>query len=165
MTSRVSDSRALESNEPVPDLFSQDAADLADDARRLLVELDRDVPGAARMSGECRPPLDVLETSANIEVVVDLPGVPPEAIRVALRRQTLLIVGVKQAAPAETPGRFHVAERSYGRFARAVRLTAAIDASQGRARVEGGQLHVVLPRIEERRGQVIEIPIAPRVAT
>ena len=146
------------------DLFSQDAADLADDARRLLGELDREVPGAARISGECRPPVDVLETTAMIEVVVDLPGVPPEAIRVALRRQTLLIVGVKQAAATDMAGRFHVAERSYGRFARAVRLTAAIDASQGRARVEAGQLHVVLPRIEERRGRVIDIPIAPRIA-
>jgi HSP20 family protein len=148
----------------VPDLFSQDAADLADDARRLLVELDRDVPGAARLSGECRPPLDVLETSAHIEIVVDLPGVPPEAIRIALRRQTLLIVGVKQAGATDTSGRFHVAERSYGRFARAVRLTAAIDASRGRARVESGQLHVLLPRIEDRRGRVIDIPIDPRVA-
>ena len=147
----------------MPDLFAQDAADLADDARRLLVELDRDVPGAARISGECRPPLDVLETSAHLEIVVDLPGVPPEAIRVALRRQTLLIVGVKQSAVTETPGRFHVAERSYGRFARAVRVTASIDASQGRARVEGGQLHVILPRIEERRGRAIDIPIEPRV--
>lgn len=145
------------------DLFPQDAADLADDARRLLSELDRDLPGAARISGECRPPLDVLETSAVIEVVVDLPGVAPEAIRVALRRQTLLIVGVKHATSPEAAARFHVAERSYGRFARAVRLTAAIDASQGRARVESGQLHVVLPRIEDRRGQVIEIPIEPHV--
>lgn len=143
------------------DLFPRDAADLADDARRLLGELDRDVPGAARMTGECRPPLDVLETAANIEVVVDLPGVAPSAIRVALRRQTLLIVGVKQAAGTDGAGRFHVAERSYGRFARAVRLSAAIDASRGRARIEGGQLHVVLPRIDERRGRAIDIPIEP----
>src|SRR5438309_10365380 len=84
-------------NRPVPvsDLLAQDAADLAEDARRMLTELDQAVPGAAKSSGECRPPLDVLETSKAIEVVVDLPGVPASAVRVAVRRQTLLVVGIK----------------------------------------------------------------------
>ena len=37
--------------------LDQDAADLADDARRLLVELDREVPGVSALTAECRPPL------------------------------------------------------------------------------------------------------------
>src|SRR5687767_247196 len=77
--------------ETVTDLFHQEAADLADDARRLLLELDRDVPGAAAVNAECRPPLDVLETATAVEVVIDVPGVPPESLRVAVRRSTLLV--------------------------------------------------------------------------
>ena len=72
-----------------------DAADLALEARRLLAELDHDVPGASVLNAECRPPLDVVETATSIEVVVDIPGVTPDAVRVALRRGTLLVVGAK----------------------------------------------------------------------
>jgi HSP20 family protein len=143
----------------VTDLLHQDAADLAEDARRLLLELDREVPGVASLSAECRPPLDVVETSAAVEVVIDLPGVPASAIRVAIRRSTLLIVGAKQGPPIDSSARFHVAERSYGRFARAVRLGGAFDASRARAVTQGGQLRVILPRLDDRRGRVLVIPV------
>jgi HSP20 family protein len=71
----------------------------------------------------------------------------------------LLVVGAKLSAPSPTDVRFHLAERSYGRFARAVRVTGAIDASRARATVSGGELHIVLPRLDERRGRVFQIPV------
>ncbi len=55
--------------------------------------------------------------------------------------------------------RFHLAERSYGRFARAVRIGGAFDASRATAHASAGQLRVILPRIEERRGQVVVIAV------
>ncbi len=140
-------------------LLSQDAVDLAEDARRLLLELDRDVAGAAASPGECRPALDVLETSEAVEIVVDVPGTVPDALRVVVRRNTVLIVGAKLAKGVEGDARFHVAERGFGRFARAVRVTGTFDARRARATVAAGLLRVVLPRMEDRRGQVIEIPI------
>lgn len=133
--------------------------DLADDARRLLTELDRDVPGAATLNAECRPSLDVLETASALEIVVDVPGVVAESLRVAIRRSTLLIVGAKLSPAADPDMRYHLAERSYGRFARAVRLAGAIDATRARATTAGGELRVVLPRIEDRRGSVFMIPV------
>jgi HSP20 family molecular chaperone IbpA len=83
----------------MPDFFEQETADLAEDARRLLNELDRDVPGVATIGGECRPPTDVLETAEAVEVVVDVPGVLIESLRVAVRRSTVLIVGAKHRRP------------------------------------------------------------------
>lgn len=141
------------------DFVTRDAADLADDARRLLQELDRDVPGVASLSAECRPPLDILETADSVEIVVDVPGVAAESLRVAIRRNTLLIVGAKIAQGIDPHARFHLAERSYGRFARAVRLGGTFDASRARAKATAGELHVVLPRIEDRRGQVMLVPV------
>jgi HSP20 family protein len=137
----------------------QAAADLAEDARRLLVEIDQEVPGAAAVTADCRPPLDVLETAEAIEVVVDVPGVPPESLRIAVRRSTLLVVGAKLATPADPNVRFHLAERSYGRFARAVRLAGAFDAARARAVVKGGLLRIVLPRLDDRRGRVMRIAV------
>ena len=135
------------------------AADLSEDARRLLAEIDREVPGAADITADCRPGLDVLETGSSLEVIVDVPGVSAESLRVAVRRNTLLVVGAKHAAPSDPNARFHLAERSFGRFARAVQITGAFDAARARATVQAGQLRIVLPRIEERRGSVLAIPV------
>jgi HSP20 family protein len=133
--------------------------DLADDARLLLIELDRDVPGAATTTAECRPPLDVFETTDAVEVVIDVPGVPPDHLRVAVRRTTLIIVGAKVTPAGESDMRYHLAERSYGRFARAVRLAVAVDATRAHARASAGELRVSLPRIGERRGVVFRVPV------
>jgi HSP20 family protein len=141
---------------PGPD---QDAVDLADDARRLLQELDRDVPGVASLSAECRPPIDVLETATALEIVVDVPGVIARSLRVVIRRGTLLVVGAKMGPVADPDVRFHVAERSYGRFARAVRLSGAIDVTRATALARAGELRVVLPRLDDRRGSVFEVPV------
>jgi HSP20 family molecular chaperone IbpA len=136
----------------------RDTQDLAEDARQLLAEIDRDVPGAAQINADCRPPIDVFETTAGLEVLVDVPGVPADSLRVAVRRSTLLIVGAKQIASPEA-ARYHLAERSYGRFARAVRLSGAFDAARATALTRGGQLRITLPRLEDRRGRVLRIPV------
>ena len=132
---------------------------LAEDARLLLLELERNVPGATVTNGECRPSLDVVDTATAVEIVMDVPGVPPSALRVSVRHNTVLVVGAKVAPTTPADARFHVAERSSGRFARGVRLTGSVDASRARAFVEAGLLRVVLPRVENRRGQAIQIPV------
>ncbi len=141
------------------DLYRQDAADLADDAKRLLLELGDPAVGAAMTSGECRPPLDVVEAADAVVVVVDVPDVPARALRVTVRRNTVLIVGAKVPAEPVPGARFHLAERAYGRFARAVRLTGTIDVRRAKALVTAGQLRLSLPRIADRRGQAIDIPV------
>ena len=132
---------------------------IAEDARLLLDELDRDVPGAATLSAECRPALDIMETTDATEVVVDVPGVPARSLRVAIRAGTVMIVGAKLVPPAPANARFHLAERTYGRFARAVRIAGAFDANRAKAIVENGLLRIVLPRIEDRRGRLVHVTV------
>lgn len=136
-----------------------DANLLADDARRLLDELDRDVPGAASSSGECRPALDIIETTDATEVIVDVPGLSAAALRVAIRHNTVLVVGAKLPQTSQPDTRFHLAERSYGRFARAVRITGAFDSSRSKAVLSNGLLRIMLPRIEDRRGRLVHIGV------
>lgn len=140
----------------------QEADDLAEDVRRLLRELEQDEPGAALATGECRPSLDVVDTATAIEVVMDVPGVPASALRVSVRHSTVLVVGAKVAPVTPPEARFHVAERSSGRFARGVRLSGSVDAERARAFVEAGLLRVVLPRVENRRGRAIPVPVASK---
>jgi HSP20 family protein len=131
---------------------------MGEDVRRLLDLLEhRSSPDAA---GECAPPLDVVETTAGLEIVMDLPGVPPDTVQVVFARNTLVIAGQKRpAACGDREAAFHLAERAFGRFARAVRLTGAYDAGAARATLASGELRVVLPRIDERRGREIRIPV------
>jgi HSP20 family protein len=139
--------------------MQDDATDMADDIRGLFAELDKGLPDAGRLRGECRPALDVVETAAAVEVIVDIPGVAAQSVRVLMRRNLLVIAGAKSPAGGERPTRFHLAERNYGRFARTVRVDAAVDATRATATLRQGQLRVVLPRVTDRRGQPIPIPI------
>jgi HSP20 family protein len=135
---------------------SVETRELAGDLRELFAELDATLPADQRVySGECRPALDVLETQAAVHVVVDVAGVSPEAIRILFRGDTLLVAGEK--APGSPRGfgeeaTFHLVEREFGRFARAVRLNGAFDLSRAQASIAGGELTIVLPRLAERRG-------------
>jgi HSP20 family protein len=136
-----------------------DAALIAADARRLLDELDRDVAGAAHLTGECRPALDIMETTDGTEVVVDVPGLSADSLRVAIRANTVMIVGAKLVPAAPANARYHLAERTYGRFARAVRIGGAFDGRRAKAILDSGLLRVVLPRIEDRRGSLVRVAI------
>jgi len=143
----------------VTDFFSQASPEVAEDARRLLLDIEHGAPGASVTLGNCRPPLDILEHSDALDVVMDIPGVPADALRVAVRGSTLLVVGRKLAGPLEPHARFHLAERAYGRFARAVRLAGAFDGARARATVSDGQLRIRLPLLADRRGHVFAIPV------
>ena len=109
---------------------------------------------------EHRPPMDILETARTLEVVVDLPGVTAESIRVIFSRGTLVIAGRKTAPTCEhRDTAFHMAERSFGRFTSVVRIAGAVDAGSARATLKAGELRVVLQRIEERLGGEIAIAV------
>lgn len=144
-------------------------ADLAQDVHRLLDDLARRRPDRRQLvAGECMPVVDVFETDRTVEIVLDLPGVAADALRILFKAGVLLIVGEKERTDLTRrgPASFHLVERDFGRFARAVRVNAAIDGSQARARLANGELRVVLPRITERRGAGQLIPVesgaAPR---
>ena len=105
--------------------------------------------------------LDVVETSAGVEIILDVVGVQADAVQVVIARDTLVITGVKRptACQHHDEATFHVAERVFGRFARAVRLSGAFDIARSDATLRAGELRVRLPRIDDRRGREHRIPI------
>lgn len=133
--------------------------DLNDDLRRLFDLLNGEAQ-AAGAPGECNPPLDVIESPDTIELVMDLPGVERDHLQLLFARGTVLIAGTKKpAACGHSDATFHLAERTFGRFARAVRIAGAVDAGRARATLDAGELRIVLPRLDDRRGREIRIPI------
>ena len=143
-------------------LPSSEARELTDDVRELFEDLAAGLPHEQRAySGECHPTLDVLETDAAVEVVVDVSGIPSAALRVLFRAGVLLIAGEKAPPRATDDQTFHLVEREFGRFARAVRLNGAFDIPRARASVDDGELTIVLPKLVERRDQSHRIPVGP----
>ena len=143
-------------------LLSSEVRDLTDEVGRLFEDLERN-SGAARRApaGLCTQVLDVKDTSEALEVVIDLPGIAAESVRVLLKNGMLVVAGEKASPyPAERgDATFHLVERGFGRFARAVRLDGAFDGGRTRAILEGGELRVIVPRVDERRGQEIRVQI------
>jgi HSP20 family protein len=134
--------------------------DMDDELRRLF---DRLTSAADRSlaSAECTPPIDVLETPDGIEIVMDIPGVAADQIQVVVAHDTVVVMGQKTPPGCEhrQEAAFHIAERAFGRFARGVRLSGALDVGRGTAAVRDGELRISLPRIEERRGRERRIPV------
>jgi HSP20 family molecular chaperone IbpA len=78
-------------------------------------------PGARAARWE--PPIDVFETERELRVIAALPGVAPEAVRVEIEGEILIIAGVR---PLPSPGRnanILRLEIPYGRFERRIALS------------------------------------------
>ncbi len=126
--------------------------ELPDDLRRLLQA------GAGAV--EYTPPLDIVEMETSIQIVLDVPGVRAAQIDVVFSRNVLVISGDKTPVACDhSDAAFHVAERAFGRFARAIALDGAFDAGKAVATLKDGELRVILPRLQERRGTRIRIPV------
>jgi HSP20 family protein len=139
-------------------IIPPETAEFAEELRRIYSELARTGDGSG-LNGECSPPLDVYETDDTIEIVMDLPGVPQTAVQIVAKGNAVLIAGKKAPRRGRGDSSFHLVERGYGRFARVVRLARACDTAQARATVAGGELHVSLPKLRERRGRSVPISI------
>jgi HSP20 family protein len=143
-------------------LISTDVGDLGQEVRRLFDDLSRRRPDRRHVvSGECMPLLDVFETERTIEIVLDVPGISADSVRILIKSGVVLVVGEKERTePAlRLPASFHLVERDFGRFARAIRIHAAIDAANARARLKDGELRVILAKLPERRGRELLVTI------
>ena len=133
--------------------------DMGDEWRRLVDLLEGKAQGGLP-PGEFDPPIDVVETGEAIEIVADLPGLAVDQIQIVFARGQLTVAGLKRPAVCQhADAAFHLAERAFGRFARTVRLSGAVDVGRARATLKAGELRVVLPRIAERRGGAITVRI------
>ena len=147
-----------EYNPAMPRIFLE-RRDMGEELRRLFDLLEGE-DQASPTQGQCNPPVDVVESHDAVEVIIDLPAVTHDQVHVVFARGTLLVAGIKQPkACGHTEAAFHLAERAFGRFARAIPLAGAVDAGRARATLTAGELRVVIPRIAERRGSEIRVAI------
>ncbi|HEX6739310.1 MAG TPA: Hsp20/alpha crystallin family protein [Vicinamibacteria bacterium] len=103
--------------------------------------------------------MDVFECEGTLRVVVEVPGLVEDALKVTYRDGHLTISGERrERKPAGAQG-FLCMERPHGRFRRSVFLDLPLDVRGAEAHLGNGLLEVRIPRLKERRGRETEISI------
>jgi len=107
------------------------------------------------------PKVNIAESKDAIEVTAELPGVDEKDLDVTLANGMLTIRGEKKSARDEQDKdkNWHVVERSYGSFSRAIPLPFDPDPAKVEAKFDKGVLHIHLPKPAEvaKKQQKIEI--------
>ncbi len=108
------------------------------------------------------PPADIHETSRDLVLRIELPGVPAEAVAVHVTGETIEVSGVKDRDPSGEEASFLCVERSHGRFHRTFELSGSFDMGRVSAALRDGILVLTVPKCEERRGRRRRVPVARR---
>ena len=109
----------------------------------------RELWDVARFSGPRRgfvPQCDCYRTDdpPALHLLVELPGVDPEAVRIVAVETTLVISGVRER-PHPNAARYHQVEIEYGPFERRIELGEDLDADEPNAAYEAGMLRIEVP--------------------
>jgi HSP20 family protein len=105
--------------------------------------------GAAAFGGTTVPDLDVRENTNSITVEAELPGVDEKDVSVTLANGLLTIKGEKKQEREEKGDNYYVAERSFGSFARSIRLPDTVDEGKVDAKFEKGVLKITAAKKPE----------------
>ena len=105
------------------------------------------------------PAVDIFEDAEGVKIVMEVPGVKPEDVKLSLEDGTLTIRGEKKQVAEEKTERVHRYERSYGSFERTFSLPTSVDPDRIEARHENGLLTVRLPKVERAKPRQIEVKV------
>jgi HSP20 family protein len=105
-----------------------------------------------------RPGADLYETPEGLVLRLEVSGVEPEELAVALAGQELVIKGRRAPCHPEVVTRFLRHEIGHGPFERSFPLPLPVEAAGIKAECKNGILEVYLPRKQPQRIPVTELP-------
>lgn len=126
---------------------------------RSLAEVHQDLNRMWDASGTSgwTPAVDLRESDEGIEIWMDLPGVPREAVALELENHVLTVRG-ERPLPFPTEGQaLHRVERLHGAFARSFKLPQGVQHEGITAQLRDGVLLVHLPKAAQARRRQIAI--------
>jgi HSP20 family protein len=136
---------------------------LQEEIEELFADLWQ-VPRFAGTRHGFRPAVDCFQTDdpRELTIVVELPGVDPETVRVAVEDRSLTIAGTRPRPRSEGQV-YQQVEIEYGPFQRTIQLSEDVDVTRAGASYDRGLLTIRLP-ITERPARVQPIAIVVRMA-
>jgi len=138
--------------------------------QRLRQEFDRWIEAAMSQGGRALdamglrggkrswyPAIDVIETPDMVRVFVNLPGVDPADVDVAIAGNMLTIKGEAPEIEVGEKDAAHIRQRNHGPFERAVPMPVPVDAERVTAEFRQGVLTVHLAKTEQAKPRQIQV--------
>ena len=113
--------------------------------------------GDGGWAGTSVPAVDVAETSDKVMVTATVPGIKSEDIKITLVGDVLQISGEMKAENEREEATYHVRERQFGSFCRAIPMPSPVVSDKVEAEFENGVLKLTLPKAEGARPKAIRV--------
>ncbi len=108
---------------------------------------------------EWMPCVDVVESSDDVSVRIELPGLDPKDLDIQVEGRKLVIQGQKkQEEPCEQE-HYRSMERSYGSFYREIELPALVDADKSEAVYKNGVLVMTLSKWKKKPADRVTVQV------
>ncbi len=105
------------------------------------------------------PKIDISETDDELKVEAELPGLDDDDVEVVLSDNILTIKGEKKQEHEDKRKDYHVIERSFGSFSRAITLPYEVDPDAIRANFKKGVLTITIPKPPQVQARARKIAI------
>lgn len=102
------------------------------------------------------PLVDIFETDKEIVLLADMPGVTSDKLDVDLR-ENMLTLSAEAVSGKESEEQDILSEFPVGKFYRQFTLSEVIDQGKIEAKLNGGVLRLVLPKVEKAAPRKIQI--------
>jgi HSP20 family protein len=101
----------------------------------------------------------LIEHEKAFELTAELPGLDEKNVEVKVANGVLMIKGEKAEDKEEKSKDFHMRERRFGAFERALRIPDMVDPDKIEATFKKGVLMVKMPKTAEAQKPVRKIPV------
>lgn len=142
------------------------------DVEKMQAELEEifsdlwQVPGFLGRRGGFRPAVDCYRSDEPpaVTVVVDLAGIDPDDVQIAVSERTVTIAGTRRRPPHDCRVSYRQMEIEYGPFQRRIALAEDVDPDRAEASYDRGLLTIVMPLADRPRVGRIAIVVERRSA-
>jgi HSP20 family protein len=101
-------------------------------------------------------PIDVKETDKRYEVVVDVPGVDKDSVKIEIKDHVLSISTERKSQDKSETEKFRRVERFVGTVSRSLRLPDDVDENQVEATFKDGVLSIKIPKKPEDESKKVK---------
>jgi|SaaInl8_200m_RNA_FD_contig_31_2220124_length_894_multi_4_in_0_out_0_2 HSP20 family protein len=132
---------------------------MSTETKEMTVESKKEILNKKEQTIPCKvysPLTDIMESQKELLVLMDMPGVNKDQIKVKLEKNILEISGQINTAEYSDYKPIYT-EYNFGNYTRSFELSNEIDQSSIKATIEDGVLRLVLPKVPEKQPKQIQV--------
>ncbi|MBA2132749.1 Hsp20/alpha crystallin family protein [Capillibacterium thermochitinicola] len=105
------------------------------------------------------PSVDLKETDQEIILEADLPGMNRDDLEITVDHNQIILKGEMKRNETKEERGYHLTERRYGTFYRAIQLPVEVKAEQASAKYRNGVLEVRVPKADSAKNRGYKLKI------